>query len=204
MAVIETLFDVGDTVWYATTHQTTGQHPCPDCLGERKWVAHSPAGTDYEVACPRCADQYMSNRTLNLKYIWHEAAVTKLTIGLIRANADTWEGPPKHEYMCHETGVGSGTIYKEASLFATEQAARDAAKLNADLANTDVNGWAAKQYADTARFCDYQINDAAVKAAESALTQLGYRVQYMLEDLKECETVAEVKERIGRWEGGDQ
>lgn len=204
MAVIETAYDVGDTVWHASTHQTSRQHPCPDCLGERKWTARSPAGTDYEVACPRCATPYMSNRTLGLTYMWHEPAVSKLTIGLVRANADTWDGPAKHEYMCRETGVGSGSIYKEADLYPTEEAARAAADMKASLANTDAKGWAAKQYADTAQFSDYQLNDAAVRAAEAATTNLGCRIQYLMEDLKEAESLDEVKERIARWEGGDQ
>lgn len=204
MAFIETKFDVGDVVFYATTATTRQQHPCPDCLGERKWSARSPAGTDYEVACPRCAAPYMSNRTLSLTYMWHEPIVKKLTIGLVRANADAWDGPPKHEYMCHETGIGGGSVYREADLFASEEEARAFAKAKADLANTDPKGWAAKRYADTVQFSDYQLNDAAVKAAEGATSQLGYRIQYLLEDLKDAERLEEVKERIERWENEDQ
>jgi hypothetical protein len=201
MAVIETKFDVDDVVWHACTITSSRQHPCPDCLGERQWKAHSPAGTDYVVACPRCTDVYMSNRTLNLKYLWHEPRVKRLTIGLVRANADGWDGgAPKHEYMCRETGIGSGSIYREASLFHTEEEAMTVALMAAQVANMDATGWAAQQYADTARFCDYQINDAAVTAAETSARELRYAVEYLIEDLNDAQTVTEVRDRIAAWQ----
>lgn len=204
MAVINTKYDNGDVVWFATTITSSRQHPCPDCLGEGKWKAVSPAGTEYEPPCPRCTDDiYMSNRTLSLKYMWHEPTTKRLTIGLVRANSDVWESAtPKHEYMAHETGIGSGSIYKEADLYPTEEAALTAAEAKANAANTDANGWAAKQYADTLKFSDYQLNDAAVKIAKSETSQLGYRIQYLIEDLKDIDTVAAIKERIAEWEDG--
>ena len=41
-----------------------------------------------------------------------------------------------------------------------------------------------------------------MKIAKSETSQLGYRIQYLIEDLKDIDTVAAIKERIAEWEDG--
>jgi hypothetical protein len=199
MATIETKFGVGDVVWNATTATEKRRHPCPDCLGCRKWSCKSPAGATFEVECPRCAGGYQSNRDLCLDYTVHVPRAQRLTIGLVRANG-SWETPPQHEYMAHETGIGSGSLYRENTLFATEEEALAHAKVAADLANADHAGWAAKQYDRTAQFCDYQLRDAAIASADDIRRRMGVRIQMLVEDLKDAQDLAEVRQSIERWE----
>lgn len=130
MAVIETKFSVGDTVWHASTATEKKQHPCPDCLDSREWKAISPAGDEFNFRCPRCSANYVARDELSLAYTASVPAVRKLTIGSVRYDShDTWgEGKSPASYMCEETGVGGGSVYNEDRLFATEAEAQVAAR----------------------------------------------------------------------------
>jgi hypothetical protein len=156
VATITTQFSVGDVVWHAGTTTERKQHSCPDCLGERRWKAIAPSGCEYEFRCPRCAASYQSNRELSLYYTAHVPHVSRLTIGSIQfnSNASSWDSGER--YMCHETGVGSGTVYDGAKLFETEEAARDAAETFARLADEQAD-WIGKLYDKTLELSDYQL-----------------------------------------------
>jgi len=196
MAVIETKFGIGDRVWVAGRTTEKRQHPCPDCLGSRKWEARSPAGDVFEVACPRCGGGYQSNRSLSLDYSVYVPTARQMTIGQVRGFAGTAD---ETEYMCHETGIGSGNIWRESVMFASKDEATAAAQAECDQLNADADHWVAQRYNETAKFADYQLKDASIQAAESSASMLGTRVGILLEDLEDCETVAEVKSRIERW-----
>lgn len=201
MAIMETAYDIGDTVFYASTATKTFQHPCPDCLGSRKWKATSPAGGEFDVECPRCGTGYQSNRGLDLRYSQWTPCVRKLTIGSLKANSPTGTGSydDGNSYMCVETGVGSGSIYNERDLFRTEAEALAEATIKAQLANNAASGWVAKQYSETAKFCDYQLKDAQMEAAVDASRHALKLVGYLLEDLDEAESLDDVRERIAAW-----
>ena len=100
-------FAVGDKVWAAGTTGTKHSKPCPDCLGTEVWETTSPAGTEYTFARPRCSASYMHDRNLSLNYFQYEPNVTRLTIGSVQTNTAR---QPAVQYMCVETGVGSGQI----------------------------------------------------------------------------------------------
>ena len=193
MAILTTKYDVGDVVWYADTVDTKRQHPCPDCLGARKWAVTSPAGTDYTVACPRCASQYLSNSDLSLNYEQAIPLVPQLTIGSVEFE----RGGPR--YMAIETGVGSGRIYSETDLFATEEAAQFSAQVKADQINANAEGYIAKRYDRSLVFCDYQIDAAREKSAEARAERMANKIRWFLGDLDTCETIAEVKEEIEKF-----
>lgn len=165
MATIETKYSVGDTVYHAGTTTERKQHPCPDCKGTRFWSATSPAGAEYKFACPRCSTQYSSFDDLRLDYTAAVPAVTRRTIGSIEVNTarDAYNHGPR--YMCIETGVGSGSVYEEASLFETEEEALAAATLDANARNTE-EGWISKQYDKTLSVKDYQLDAALLKRAK--------------------------------------
>jgi hypothetical protein len=198
MPVIETKYGVGDVVWRAGITTESRAHQCPDCLGEKKWSCRSPAGGEFEIPCPRCGDVYQSDRALSLKYAWWVPTTERLTIGSIQAgvgNPDSYDYG--NRYMCLETGVGSGTVYGEADLFPTKEEALAAAQAKADLNNADASGWVAKQYEGSLKFSDYQLKDALVKSAESRAWSANYRLQTLLQDLAEAETLDEARSIAG-------
>jgi len=200
MAFIETKYGVGDVVWAATTRTEQRQHDCPDCLGSRKWEARSPAGGVFAVDCPRCGDVYQSNRALSLKYTLFVPSAQKLTIGQVRA----YSGPDgKTEYMAHETGIGSGSLWYEDRLFPTQEEATAAAQAVADEQNSNPEGWVKKQYDETAKFSDYQLREASIAAADYRRIQAEVRVGMLLDDLDEAASVEEVKDLIATWRESD-
>lgn len=200
MATLTTKFDVGQVVWRAGTTTEQRSHPCPDCLGSREWVATSPAGAEFKVPCPRCSGSHQANRDLSLTYAAHAPSVSRLTIGLVKASSQIGDGfEDGNSYMCLETGVGSGSIYREADLFATEEEALVAAKAKAAVQNADKTGWVAKQYEGSLKFCDYELRDASIKAADALRINAQVRARMLVEDLQEAEDFDDVKRLIATW-----
>lgn len=200
MATLTTKFDMGDVVWHAYTATENRQHPCPDCHDTRKWKAVSPAGGEFEVPCPRCAGGYQSDQSLSLTYSVLAPRAKRLTVGLIKASTATGDAyDAGNTYMCLETGVGGGSIYRENDLFATEAEALEAAKVKADLTNQDPEFWIAKQYDKSVAFADYQLKDARMEAAISAASVARYAVGYLIDDLESAYDLDDVKARIAAW-----
>lgn len=200
MAVLTTKFSVGDTVWFATTTTEKRRHDCPDCLGEKVWKCISPAGGEFTVACPRCSAAYQSDRDLSLDYAVMAPAARRLTVGLVRASSHQGDGYGEgNEYMCNETGIGSGSLYKEDRLFATEAEALAAAQAMADETNQNPEFWVAKQYNKTLKFSDYELKDAVMEAAQHSARRAWSEVRYLVDDLEDAFSLDDVKERIQRW-----
>lgn len=200
MATLTTKFDMSQTVWYANTTTGQFQHKCPDCNDTRAWEATSPAGGVFSVPCPRCSVQYSAHDELRLAYTKFVPAVRSLTIGQIKASTEIGEGyDAGNSYMCLETGVGGGSVYRERDLFATEAEALVAAHAKADAANTDQGSWVARQYDKTARFSDYQFSEARSEAARDRARRYGVRVGYLFEELETAETLDEVRSSVERW-----
>lgn len=193
MAVIETKFSIGDRVYKAWTTTVRKQHPCPDCKGARKWKAISPAGGEYTFACPRCTASYHSNRDLSLDYSEFAPCVQPLTIGSVRTDSASDDRPV--EYMCRETGIGSGTIHSEADLFHTEEEAMRAAEIKAKAQNASTE-WVVKLYDKSLELSDYQIENAGLKAADDQKIRRSVDLQMLFEDLRGCETITEVTKTI--------
>jgi hypothetical protein len=116
-------YKIGDKVWLGTAQSTEGTHPCPDCFGSGKWAVKSPAGLETTVPCPRCSHNGYFNsdaKVPSLEYLKYVAVTHALTIGSITAKTHPWHDDDGVEYMCNETGIGSGSIYREGRLHATE------------------------------------------------------------------------------------
>lgn len=193
MATIETKFSIGDLVYKAWTTTVSKQHPCPDCNGSRKWKAVSPAGGEYEFTCPRCTTRFQSDRDLSLTYSEFAPSVHKLTIGSVRTDTSSTDRPV--EYMCRETGIGSGTIHSEADLFPTEEEAMRAAEMKAKLQNTTTE-WVVKQYDKSIELSDYQLENAVLKSAKDQKISHSVDLQMFFDDLRSCETISAVTETI--------
>lgn len=194
MAVIETKYSIGDVVYHAGTTTTRKQHPCPDCKGERKWKAISPAGSEYEFACPRCSASYNSDRDLTLDYTAHVPAVQCLTIGSVQYNSEVGSYDHEARYMCRETGVGSGSVYSENRLFATREEAEAVSELMAKDADKSLE-WCAKLYDKTLKISDYQLEHAMMKEAKEFKSRAG-SLLYNINDLFETIQEADGKDAI--------
>lgn len=207
MATLTTKFDMGDVVWHAFTGTEKRQHPCPDCADTRKWKAVSPAGSEFEVPCPRCTASYQSDKSLNLAYTVLAPRARRLTVGQIKASTATGDDyDAGNSYMCLETGIGSGDVYRENDLFSTETEAMAAAQIKADETNQDPDFWIAKQYDKSVKFSDYELKDARMEAAISSTNVARYRIGYLVDDLENAETMDEVKQIISDWreKGADE
>lgn len=195
MATLETKYAGGDVVFHASTTTVRAQHPCPDCLGARKWKATSPAGGEYEFACPRCSARYRSDDTLSLDYTVVKPSVSRLTIGSVRYNSHSWHhggSAPEIEYMCAETGVGSGTLYKESNLFSTEGEARIAAEAKAAADNKNIE-WVAVRYNQTLDISDYQLESGALRLARDMKLKSGSMLYGLLDLFNAIEEAADKK-----------
>lgn len=206
MSVLTTKYSIGDVVYFGTTLQERKQHPCPDCLGTKKWSATSPAGASYEFACPRCSAFYNGDRDLMLEYTAHAPYVTKLTIGSIQydTNNDAWHHGGAR-YMAVETGVGSGSIYAEADLFATEDEARAAALVKAASLDKSVQ-WVAKLYDKALKISDYQLESAGLKAAaeeKSRARSMLFGLERLFGAIEEAADKDEIIDLIGEYQRFD-
>lgn len=190
---IETKFSVGDVAWFASTTTEKRQRPCPDCKGGRKWKAVSPAGTEYEFACPRCTARFQSKDAMSLDYSVLAPRVECITIRQIRAE---YPSPPHSADRCPihymSSGSGSGLLYPEDHLFATkEEAEQFAAALAADKGNQPT--WMAPLYDKALALSDYQLENAVKAAGELAERERRGKLACFLGDLRDAEDMADVK-----------
>lgn len=126
-------FAICDVVYWPTTETVREPVPCPDCLGTRRWKVITPAGTEMEAECQRCTGFGRIADLPRPERIVSKPFVRRLTIGKITASTHASYGDrDRVEYMCSETGIGSGSIYQESQLFATEAEAMAAATAEAD------------------------------------------------------------------------
>lgn len=130
----QTKYNIGDKVFAASVKQSSRKLDCPDCLGTKVWSVTTPAGYTFTTPCPRCSDRYglMHTKLPSLTVSEYVPEVRELTIGSIRLDTNQVE---MVEYMCHETGVGSGAIWREGQLLPDRGAAELTAKVLASEAN---------------------------------------------------------------------
>lgn len=129
----------GDVVYRGWVDSTKRQHPCPDCLGTGKWSVTTPAGETHSMGCQRCGNRYASRETPSLEYFEHVPSIRRLTIGSIRIETDrSWDRADVVQYMCVETGVGSGSVYDERDLYPTEADAQAAAQIQCNVKNAEL------------------------------------------------------------------
>lgn len=203
MATLTTRYSVFDTVYYANMHTERKQHPCPDCKGERRWKAISPAGAEYAFACPRCDASYRSLDGTSLDYTAHVPSVQKLTIGSVRVDTHSGFGGKDEpvSYMCVETGVGGGSVYRESRLFPTEEEALQAAKLLADKANAETS-WVVELYEKTLSISDYQLGSALIEEARKQrqdASALLYNLRSLFDDIEEADDKDEILEAVNNY-----
>ncbi len=120
MATIEIKYSIGDKVWSFGVEYAPKLFQCPDCLGTKKWTIIFADGHSEETKCFTCSRSWEGSLGY-IDYREWQPTVRQLTIGQFYGFRDG-----KTQYMCEETGVGSGTIHNEDTLFPTETEAREA------------------------------------------------------------------------------
>ncbi len=121
-------YHIGQKVFAASVILMSTEVPCKDCLGTKVWPLTTPAGEDTEIECPTCR--------IDRQYVpCHLGRTQVLTIGSVRI--DTNDDPPVH-YMCEETGVGSGTLWREYALHVDEAGAQADADVEAKRRDLEV------------------------------------------------------------------
>jgi hypothetical protein len=111
--MIKNKFEIGESVYSIFVGWMKNDVTCPDCLGKLEWEVSLPSKETFKHPCMTCRQGYystgiVSNYADNYK-------IEKRTIGSIRI--DTADQSDPIQYMCLETGVGSGQVYGEKSLF---------------------------------------------------------------------------------------
>ena len=110
---LESKFDLGDKVWKIGYLMTKVNDKCPTCEGKKRIFIK-----DSDFQCPDCC-----GRGYHVRYEPQSWKIQELlTVGQIRITKDKKED--KREYMCNETGVGSGSIHYEKDLFHTYEEAQ--------------------------------------------------------------------------------
>lgn len=172
-------FKIGDTVFTAEINSARAQHPCPDCLGTRKWKIITPAGATMEAACQRCG-QYGNNDLPSLFYQTWESSFRRLTIGSIEIKTAPSYGDYV-SYMCEETGVGSGTVHSERLLFETEQQAIDEALRL--VIEKKIEKEKEPAFIEGKRFAHLQMVDALFKSAHDAIFNSWWAYRHLRDDM---------------------
>lgn len=162
-------FNIGDAVFFPTVMTTKASLPCPDCHGTGKWSVKSPAGLETTIPCPRCAQRYTSiSRDIpSLEYTQYIASVEQRTIGSVRVDTHPFSADEMVQYMCRETGIGSGQVYQESKLFKTSEEAMEVAQRDADERNAKVTATA--EQLRKIDMSGYSIDLAATKALRDGL-----------------------------------
>lgn len=134
-------FSIGQSAWSYEVVLVAVPERCPDCLGTARWPVTAPSGRKAVVLCSTCTGGYMRNH----KFRAH-GSTRLLTVSSVRIDtADVKYGPVS--YMMVETGIGSGTIWRESRLFDTEAEAKVAADAAACRRQAEVDTRAAEDAA---------------------------------------------------------
>ena len=112
MAIIETKYNLGQTVYHSYCVNEAYYEACPDCDGTGLWKIE---GRDCTIECQTCNkhNYRWCNTPGKIKKYKYFPSTEKLTIGQIRATAGY---KPEIQYMCKETGLGSGSLWNENTL----------------------------------------------------------------------------------------
>lgn len=130
---IETKFSNGDRVWWAhTIRGSIGETDCEECGGRGSLAVE---GKSYRMQCPNGC------RFGKFPVYGPVPLAREMTIGQVRVSITDSPGDgdsvfsnygPQHgreeQYMCIESGIGSGSLYYADDLFATEAEALERAK----------------------------------------------------------------------------
>lgn len=176
-------FAIGNVVYHGSAVSGHTELDCPDCLGSGKWYITSPAGESFEQNCPRCDGEK------TLKQFSYTTDVRQLTIGSVQMNT---EDEPIFSYMCKETGIGGGSVYRESSLFYNAEDAERYAQFKAIEANewldNDKEQGPQRQYQRLLH--TYALGNAKIREAEDRRYVAERKYRSLLEQILELSDVS--------------
>ncbi len=114
--ILTTKYGIGDKVFGGVGSILMTVKPCRDCNDTHEWPLVTPAGESVIAQCPTCT--YLQVQ----RYRTPHGYAQPLTIGQVRVEHDG--AKTEIQYMCVETGIGSGSLWNESDLFDTEEAAK--------------------------------------------------------------------------------
>ncbi len=178
-------FVIGQEVFYGTTIDHSADLPCPDCKDTKQWTVTTPAGESFTVACQRCSGGYRRSDLPSLTQRVWSPSVRLLTIGQIKIETPvetSWGDRESVHYMCRETGVGSGSVYRESQLFATEDEARTIATMEA---NRQTAEWGAKPEPTAQReIAEVRLSEAFGEQARKTIWSVCYHAKQLRETVE--------------------
>jgi len=114
--IIESKYAIGDRVFKIVSMRKEVTSDCPFCVGG----GFIRGANGEQRACPKCFGR--RNQTEWNPQAWQVPLENGiLTIGQVRVLVTNQSR--KEEYMCHETGIGSGTLHSVDDFFETHEAA---------------------------------------------------------------------------------
>ena len=130
-----TRFNLGDEVFSANTAWQKYHVTCEECNGTGI-VKIATAKESYDSPCPYCDRDIFSDKSNGflVKYKF-QPLVQRLTIGEIRIEHSHEKN--RVQYMCKETGIGSGTLHDEERFFETLERAQQHAEALSKAAQLD-------------------------------------------------------------------
>lgn len=114
--IITSKYNIGDTVLTGHVESTSYWETCPECDGKGH---HKVEGKDLTLKCGTCNKGYQYENPGKVKNWKWTPVVETLTIGQVRGKVTKGE-PDEIDYMCEETGVGSGAVWAENRLWKVE------------------------------------------------------------------------------------
>lgn len=140
---ITSKYNLGDKVYSGMCSWSSVPKTCEHCKGVGL-VTVTTALESYEVPCPYCEQDVWGSKAKGYTQEWsYRVYVQSLTIGEVRVEISN----TKHEvdYMCYETGIGSGTLHDEKNLYPTYEEAQAHGETQAKLAQIQRDEEAKKQ-----------------------------------------------------------
>jgi hypothetical protein len=104
----ESRFNLRQEVWHITKQSADKFCACLSCMGGK-----IPLPDGKTLSCPRCAGKGVISYSQVLRYIVGD----KMTVGQIRVQVGGEREDDEEQYMTHQTGVGSGSIYYGKDLY---------------------------------------------------------------------------------------
>jgi hypothetical protein len=121
MTTISFKHSIGDKVWVAGSSYKQTSVLCPSCFGTKEWTIIFGDGSREQCPCQTCKRGWEPG-TGYLYFNEWQPTVRLVTIGSVRFNDEA-------EYMCEETGLGSGALYRDKDIFGTEEEAQAEAEI---------------------------------------------------------------------------
>ena len=115
--IIQTKYKLSQTIWFICNKREQIDYPCPTCKG----VGEVKINDTPPRSCPDCWGKRIRTKWEDTKWL----VELPMVIGQVRCEIT---GKPdeiqqKNQYMCYESGIGTGSIYFEKDLFPTKESA---------------------------------------------------------------------------------